>query len=93
MRRPALAQITIKLRFNQRTGKKDIVIEYESDADMTGWEHEKEHKRIVENLIGKGVLEAEEFGEVIREKVKQPDSSPQETDSKETEENLEPAGA
>ena len=36
-----MEQITIKLRFNTRTGKKDIVIEYESEADATGWEHEK----------------------------------------------------
>jgi hypothetical protein len=63
-----LAAITIKLRYNKRTGKKDIVIEYESEEDMTGWEHEKEHKRIVEELVGKGVLEDEEFGQVIRVK-------------------------
>lgn len=63
-----MAAITIKLRFNKRTGKKDIVIEYESEEDMTGWEHEKEHKRIVEELVGKGVLEDEDFGQVIRVK-------------------------
>lgn len=61
-----MGQITIKLRANKETGKKDIVLEYESEEDMTGWEHEKRHKRILEDLIGKGVLEEGEFGEVIR---------------------------
>jgi hypothetical protein len=61
-----LGQITIKLRANRETGKKDIVIEYESEEDMTGWEHEKRHKRILEDLVGQGVLEEGEFGEVVR---------------------------
>lgn len=61
-----MAQITIKLRFNKQTGKKDIVVEYESDQDQTGWEHEKVHKRIVEELLGKDVLADPEYGEVIR---------------------------
>lgn len=63
-----MGQIIIKLRANRETGKKDIVIEYESEEDMTGWEHEKRHKRVLEELIGAGVLEEGEFGQVIREK-------------------------
>jgi hypothetical protein len=63
-----VGQIIIKLRANRETGKKDIVIEYESDEDMTGWEHEKRHKRVLEELIGAGVLEEGEFGQVVREK-------------------------
>ena len=63
-----MGQITIRLRFNTNTGKKDILIEYESEEDATGWEHEKKHKRIVEDLIGKGLLEEEELGQVIRVK-------------------------
>jgi len=63
-----MGQIIIKLRANKETGKKDIVIEYESEEDQTGWEHEKRHKRIVEELIGKGVLEEGEFGQVVRER-------------------------
>lgn len=63
-----MGQITIKLKFNKETGKKDILIEYESEEDATGWEHEKRHKRIVEDLVGKGLLEDEELGQVIRVK-------------------------
>lgn len=61
-----MAQITIKLRFNRNTGKKDILVEYESEADETPHEHEKKHRRIVEDLIEKGALSERELGEVVR---------------------------
>lgn len=63
-----MAKITLRLRANPKTGKKDILIEYESEADQTGWEHEREHKRIVESLIEKGVLEEAELGQIVRVK-------------------------
>lgn len=66
-----MGQITIKLQFNLETGRKDILIEYESDEDMLAHEHEKRHKEIVEQLIGKGVLASGEVGEVRVTRVKE----------------------
>jgi hypothetical protein len=65
-----LGDITIRFRMNVATGKKDIVIEYDSDDDALPHEHERRHKEIVERLIGQGVLAAEEAGEVKVERIK-----------------------
>ena len=59
-----MAEIQIRFRMNMKTGKKDIHIDYESDEDAMRHEHERDHKRIVEQLIGQGLIAAEEVGEV-----------------------------
>lgn len=59
-----MADIMIRLVFNRETGKKDIVIDYESDDDALPIEHEKRHRQIVEELLGKGILEPNEVGDV-----------------------------
>lgn len=59
-----MGEVTIRLVSNKVTGKRDIYIEYESDDDALPHEHEKEHKGIVEQLLGKGILRPEEAGEV-----------------------------
>ena len=59
-----MGEISIRFRMNMETGKKDIVIEFESDEDAMRHEHEKRHRQIVEQLVGQGVLEADEVGEV-----------------------------
>ena len=68
-----MGQITIKLQFNLETGKKDILIDYTSGEDFLSHEHEKRHKEIVEQLIGKGVLDRDEVGEIqvtrVREEI------------------------
>jgi hypothetical protein len=58
------AEIKIHLRFNTETGKKDIVIEYDSEDDAMPYEHEQRHREIVELLIGKGVLKPDDVGNV-----------------------------
>ena len=58
------ADIKIHLRFNVETGKKDIVIEYDSEDDALPYEHEQRHRQIVEALVGKGVLDADDVGDV-----------------------------
>lgn len=60
-----MAELNIKLIFNTLTGKKDILIDYESDKDALPIEHEMDHKMLIEKLLGKGILEANEVGEVI----------------------------
>ena len=57
-------EIKIHLRFNLQTGKKDIIIEYDSDSDALPYEHEERHWEIVEQLIGQGVLDPDEVGQL-----------------------------
>ncbi len=59
-----MGQIIIKLKFNIETGKKDILIDYTSDEDYLSHEHDRRHKEIVESLVGKGLLEPDEVGDV-----------------------------
>jgi hypothetical protein len=59
-----MGEIRIHLRFNKETGKKDILIKYDGEEDALPYEHEQRHRQIVEELIGKGVLDAEDVGQV-----------------------------
>ena len=47
-----MAEITIRFRHNKATGKRELVIHLESDSDVLGHEHERDHRRLVEALIG-----------------------------------------
>jgi hypothetical protein len=47
-----MAEITIRFRHNKTTGKRELVIHLESDSDVLGHEHERDHRRLVEQLIG-----------------------------------------
>jgi len=47
-----MAEITIRFRHNRTTGKKELVIHLESDSDVLSHEHEGDHRRLVEQLIG-----------------------------------------
>ena len=50
-----MAEITIKFRHNKVTGKRELVIHLESDSDVLSHEHEADHRRLVESLIGQPV--------------------------------------
>lgn len=60
-----MAEITLRLRYNLQTGRKDLLIDYHSDDDALPIEHEQDHRAIVESLLGKGVLRRDELGEVV----------------------------
>jgi hypothetical protein len=60
-----MASLVITLRVDPATGKKDILVDYTSDADALPMEHEDDHRRIVEKLIAGGVVAAEEVGRVV----------------------------
>ena len=47
-----MAEITIRFRHNRTTGKKELVIHLESESDVLSHEHEGDHRRLVEQLIG-----------------------------------------
>ena len=71
-----MADILIRLRFNLETGKKDIIIDYTSDDDALPIEHEQAHREFIGELLGKGILEPDEMGEVKVNRIT-PGSSPQ----------------
>jgi hypothetical protein len=45
--------MTIRLVVNPVSGKREVDIAYESDSDALPMEHEEEHRRLVEKIVGK----------------------------------------
>lgn len=60
-----MGDIYIRLRGNAATGDREVMVEYESDPDMTQMEHEQRHREIVELLIKEGTITREETDEII----------------------------
>lgn len=52
-----MAEVTIRLRHNRKTGERELVIQYESESDALAHEHERDHQRLVESLLGVSVDE------------------------------------
>jgi hypothetical protein len=63
-----MAEMTISLRCDPATGKKDIIITLHSDADALPHEHEQMHQQLVEKLIHGGLLKAAEVGTIVVER-------------------------
>ena len=63
-----MAEMTIRLRVNPETGKKDIVVNLRSDEDAMPHEHEQQHRQLVDKLIEGGVVSAGEVGNVVVER-------------------------
>ncbi len=63
-----MAEMTIRLRCDPATGKKDIIVKLDSDADALPQEHEQLHRNLVEKLIHGGLLKASEVGQLIVER-------------------------
>lgn len=66
-----MAQMTIQLRIDPATGKKDIIVSLGSDADALPHEHEQQHRALVEKLIEGGILQAAELGRIMVERVEE----------------------
>ena len=64
-----MADIKIHVKLNFETGRRDIIIEYESEKDALPIEHEQRHQEIVRHLVDTGVLKEEEVGEIIVERI------------------------
>ena len=54
-----MAEVTIRLRHNARTGERELVIHYESETDALPHEHERDHRALAEQILGRPI------GEVI----------------------------
>ena len=63
-----MAELTIRLRTDPATGKKDIVVSLRSDDDALPLEHEQQHRALVQRLIEGGLIKAEELGQVVVER-------------------------
>jgi len=47
-----MAEVTIRFRHNPKTGQRELIIGYESDDDALGHEHERDHRALVERILG-----------------------------------------
>lgn len=63
-----MAEMTIRLRCDPATGKKDIIVSLKSDEDALPLEHEQQHKALVDKLIEGGIVKASELGQIIVER-------------------------
>ncbi len=70
-----MPEMTIRLRIDPETGKKDIIISLRSDEDALPHEHEQMHQALVEKLVHGGVINAAEVGKIIVEREEE-DSEP-----------------
>jgi hypothetical protein len=64
-----MAEMTIQLKIDPATGKKDIIIALRSDEDALPHEHEQQHQRLVDKLIEGGIVKASEVGTIVVERV------------------------
>lgn len=55
-----MAEAIIHLVRDPDTERSEILVEYRSDEDATPFEHEREHRGLVERLLPAGLLDAVE---------------------------------
>ena len=63
-----MADLTLRLEIDPITGKKNIIVHYESDQDALPMEHEDAHRQLVDALVEGGALAAADVGELIIER-------------------------
>jgi hypothetical protein len=80
-----MGEINIRFKMDLKTGLKDIVIEYDSDEELMRHEHEKKHRDIVKQLVGEGLLNEDEVGNVTVERIKSEEGTEQSTNQTEGE--------
>ncbi len=81
-----MAELTIRLVVDPDTGKKNVIIAYESESDAMPMEHEDEHRRLVDQLIEGGALSAAELGDIIIEREEKADQAVELAESEQVEE-------
>jgi len=62
-----MAEMIIMLRRDKVSGKQNIIVKLDSDPDALPMEHEQLHRKLVEQLVGKGI-DAEDLGEIVIER-------------------------
>ena len=69
-----MAEVHLRLVYNKNTSKHDIYIDYESEIDALPFEHEQEHKEIVQKIIrdaGLDKMTEDDFGEIVVRRLSQ----------------------
>lgn len=69
-----LPELILRLRIDPATGRKTVVVQYETDSDALPIEHEQEHKSLVDKLIAAGALAEADRGNIVIERL--PDKNP-----------------
>lgn len=62
-----MAEVTLKLRHDPKTGRRTLMIHFESDADAMAHEHERDHRAFVEALLGVPLAEVADDVQIARE--------------------------
>ena len=60
-----MAEMVLKLSRDPASGRPLVVVELHSDADSLPFEHEEAHRKILEQLIGKGLIGVGEDAELV----------------------------
>jgi hypothetical protein len=50
-----MPDLTLRLRVDPKTGRREIVIDYSSDSDALPFEHEEEHRQLAEKVVNGGL--------------------------------------
>lgn len=64
-----MAELILRLRVDPATGRKTVVVQYETDSDALPLEHEQEHKALVDKLIAAGALAEADRGNIVIERL------------------------
>ncbi|MFL5331299.1 MAG: hypothetical protein ACJ8C4_20625 [Gemmataceae bacterium] len=70
-----MPELTIELRCDPDTGRRDIVVKLHDDEELLPHEHEQLHRRLVNRLVEGGLLQAGEAGELVVEREGDPGAS------------------
>lgn len=54
-----MAELILRLRVDPATGKRELVIDYTSDADALPIEHEDAHRRLANQVVEGGLAKGE----------------------------------
>ena len=64
-----MAGATIRLIYNLETGRHDIYVDYDSERDVLPFEHEDQHRELIQQLLGSSELGEDELGEIVVSRV------------------------
>ena len=64
-----MAGATIRLMYNLETGVHDIYVDYDSEQDALPFEHEDQHRALIQQLLGVSDLSEDQLGEVVISRV------------------------
>jgi hypothetical protein len=59
-----MATLTLRLEVDPVSKKKNVWVKYDSDSDALPHEHEEEHKRLVQAVLGSGAVKPDELGTI-----------------------------